>query len=68
MFQPTKEQKRAIESDNAKILVSASAGTGKTTVMINRIVRLLKEEKAKPEDLLVITFTNAAAAEMEERL
>lgn len=68
MFQPTKEQKRAIESDNAKILVSASAGTGKTTVMINRIVRLLKEGKAKPEDLLVITFTNAAAAEMEERL
>lgn len=68
MFQPTKEQKRAIESDNGKILVSASAGTGKTTVMINRIVRLLAEGKVKPEELLVITFTKAAAAEMKERL
>lgn len=68
MFQPTEEQKRVINSDNKHILVSASAGTGKTTVMINRILRLLKEEKVRPENLLVITFTTAAASEMKERL
>lgn len=66
-IQWTDEQKRAIYTRDKNILVSASAGSGKTTVMIERIVQLLKEG-AQLNDMLICTFTRAAAADMKEKL
>ena len=67
MPQWTEDQKRVIDSSAQRLLCSAAAGSGKTAVMIERIVRLIREG-ADPFSFLVITFTNAAAAEMKERL
>lgn len=68
----TTDQQTAIESRGQDILVSAAAGSGKTTILIERILReLMGDDKNAPEDidnLLVATFTDAAAAEMKERL
>ena len=64
----TKEQQEVIEARNYSLLVSAAAGSGKTAVLVERILRRITDEKA-PVDLdrlLVMTFTNAAAAEMRE--
>lgn len=63
----TAEQRAAIEADNHTILVSAAAGSGKTAVLIERIVTLLKKG-AKLDRMLIVTFTKAAASEMRERL
>ena len=66
----TKEQQEVIEARNCSLLVSAAAGSGKTAVLVERILRRITDEKA-PVDLdrlLVMTFTNAAAAEMRERI
>ena len=63
----TKGQKKAIDSSSGRIICSAAAGSGKTAVMIERIVRLIREG-ADPFSFLVITFTNAAAAEMKEKI
>ena len=49
-------------------LVIAGAGTGKTTTIVGKIKYLLKIGKLKPEDILVLSFTNASAAEMSERI
>ncbi|MEG1923619.1 MAG: UvrD-helicase domain-containing protein [Clostridia bacterium] len=68
MFEATDQQKAVIDEKEKNLLVSASAGTGKTTVMINRIARMLIDKSADIGDLLIITFTTAAAAEMKERL
>lgn len=64
----TVEQKLAIEENGANILVSAGAGSGKTTVLVARIINKLLKEKIDIDKLLVVTFTNAAASEMKERL
>lgn len=66
----TREQKQAIELHNCNILVSAAAGSGKTAVLTERIVDMVcrKEEPVDIDRLLVVTFTNAAAAEMRERI
>ena len=66
----TEQQERAITSRHRNLLVSAAAGSGKTTVMIERIVSLLKDEEhpASLDRLLVVTFTNPAAASMKEKL
>ncbi len=64
----TREQVFAINHDYGDIMVSASAGSGKTFVMIERIIRLILERKAKVKELLAVTFTEAAAAEMKEKL
>lgn len=66
----TKEQAQAIFTRNKDILVSAGAGAGKTRVLVERIVSLLldQENAISANELLVLTFTNAAAAEMKERL
>ena len=64
----TKEQKQAIVDNGANILVSAAAGSGKTTVLISRIIHKITEENVDIDKLLVVTFTNAAASEMKERL
>jgi len=66
----TPEQQKVIELHNRNILVSAAAGSGKTAVLVERIIRMVCDEK-NPVDidrLLIVTFTNAAAAEMRERI
>ena len=63
----TKEQLLAIQSRNSNILVSAGAGSGKTAVLTERIVSLIKEGHSI-NSLLVLTFTNLAAEEMKERV
>lgn len=66
----TKEQQKVIDLRDRNILVSAAAGSGKTAVLVERIIQMILDEK-KPVDidrLLVVTFTNAAAAEMRERI
>lgn len=66
----TEEQKKVINLRDRNILVSAAAGSGKTAVLTERIVSMITDAK-KPVDidrLLVVTFTNAAAAEMRERI
>ncbi len=66
----TPEQKKVIELRDRNILVSAAAGSGKTAVLVERIIRMITDE-VHPVDidrLLVVTFTNAAAAEMRERI
>ena len=66
----TEEQLAAISGREPSILVSAAAGSGKTAVLVERIIRLITDEE-HPVDidrLLVVTFTNAAAAEMRERI
>ena len=64
----TKEQKQAIETLDKSVLVSAAAGSGKTSVLIERIIRIILEGKANVDEMLVVTFTNAAASEMKLRL
>lgn len=64
----TKEQREAIESRNRNILVAAAAGSGKTAVLVERIKRLILEEQCSVDRMLVVTFTNAAAAEMKEKI
>lgn len=63
-----KEQKAAVEYGDGPLLIIAGAGTGKTTVVTERIKYLISSEKAKPEDILALTFTEKAAREMEERV
>lgn len=64
----TPEQKKAVESDSSRILCLAGAGSGKTRVLIERITRLIRQGKARPSEILAITFTRKAASEMKERL
>ncbi|NLZ38616.1 MAG: helicase-exonuclease AddAB subunit AddA [Firmicutes bacterium] len=66
----TTEQLAAIETTGCNILVSAAAGSGKTAVLVERIIRLLchKENPVDIDRLLVVTFTEAAATEMKERI
>ena len=62
----TPKQREVIEARNSTVLVSAAAGSGKTAVLVQRVIEKLLDEK-KPQDinrLLVVTFTNAAAAQM----
>ncbi len=66
----TKEQLDAINAESGTVLVAAAAGSGKTSVLVERIVRKLTdpERPCAPDELLVVTFTNAAAAEMRQRI
>lgn len=66
----TPEQQRVIELHNSNILVSAAAGSGKTAVFVERIIRMIcdGEHPVDIDRLLIVTFTNAAAAEMRERI
>jgi ATP-dependent helicase/nuclease subunit A len=66
----TKAQQKVIDTRNKNLLVSAAAGSGKTAVLVERIITMISEGE-NPIDidhLLVVTFTNAAAAEMRERI
>ena len=64
----TKKQQRVIEERDKTILVSAAAGSGKTAVLVERIIGLVtdREHPVDIDRLLIVTFTNAAAAEMRE--
>ena len=62
------EQKKAIEHKTGPLLIIAGAGTGKTTVITERIKYLIKQKLAKPEEILALTFTDKAAKEMEDRV
>ena len=66
---PTPMQQKAIETPG-NILVSAAAGSGKTAVLVERIINMLtnKTSPVNADRLLVVTFTNAAAAEMRSRI
>ncbi|MBQ9211696.1 MAG: helicase-exonuclease AddAB subunit AddA [Clostridia bacterium] len=63
----TLDQQRVIQSNAREIICSAAAGSGKTAVMVERIVRFLKEG-VEPDQFLIMTFTNAAASEMKEKI
>ncbi|MDD5823917.1 MAG: UvrD-helicase domain-containing protein [Firmicutes bacterium] len=64
----TDEQKQAIDTLDRSILVAAAAGSGKTAVLIQRIVNIILQGKADVDEMLIVTFTNAAAAEMRTKL
>ena len=66
----TRWQQAAVDDRGGTLLVSAAAGSGKTSVLTSRVVSLLADETApvSPEELLIVTFTNAAAAEMKQRI
>ncbi len=63
----TPAQTEAIGADNSSVLISAAAGSGKTAVLVERVIRLLREG-CDIDRMLIVTFTRAAAAEMRERI
>ncbi len=63
-----KAQKEAIENRGKNLLVAAAAGSGKTTVLIERIKRLILEDRIPVDRFLIVTFTKAAASEMKEKI
>ena len=64
----TTSQKQAVQYNRGPLLIIAGAGTGKTTVIVEKIKYLIKKKLAKPEDILALTFTEKAANEMEVRV
>ncbi len=62
------EQKKAITFGEGPLLIVAGAGTGKTTVITQRVAWLIQQKKARPDEILAITFTDKAAGELEERI
>ena len=64
----TEEQKQAIYEKGQNILVAAAAGSGKTAVLVERIIEKVLHDNVDIDRLLVVTFTNAAASEMRERV
>jgi DNA helicase-2/ATP-dependent DNA helicase PcrA len=67
-FAPDDRQRQAIEHVHGPMLVVAGAGTGKTSVLVNRIARLVNEGHAQPEEILALTYTKNSAKEMNERI
>ena len=67
-YREIKEQTKVLETFGKNIIVSASAGSGKTSVMIRKILSLIIDKDIKVKDLLVLTYTNAAASEMKQKL
>lgn len=64
----TNEQQNAISKKNSNILVAAAAGSGKTAVLVERIIRKIIDDGIDIDKILVVTFTSAAASEMRERI
>ena len=65
---PDERQREAIEHVHGPMLVLAGAGTGKTTVLIQRIASLIREGHARPDEILALTYTENAAEEMKSRV
>ena len=63
----TPSQQQALDIDR-HICVTAGAGSGKTTILVNRYLKILREGNANPQEIVAITFTEKAAAEMKERI
>jgi len=63
-----KAQREAVEYTDGPLLIVAGAGTGKTTVISQKIIHIIDTKLAKPEEILALTFTDKAAGEMEERV
>ena len=63
-----KEQKEAVVHTQGPLLIVAGAGTGKTTVITQKITYLIEQKLAKPEEILAVTFTEKTATEMSERV
>ncbi|MCR4612018.1 MAG: helicase-exonuclease AddAB subunit AddA [Lachnospiraceae bacterium] len=64
----TTDQQKVIDTRDNNILVSAAAGSGKTAVLVERIINKIINDKVEADELLVVTFTNAAAKEMKVRI
>ena len=64
----TREQREAVEARGENLLIAAAAGAGKTRTLTERVVTLLEEESCEVDELLIMTFTNAAAQEMRSRI
>ena len=62
----TNEQQQAIDKRGSNILVSAAAGSGKTTVLVARIINKIINQKIDIDKLLIVTFTSAAASEKKK--
>jgi len=67
-FVPDDHQREAIDHVHGPMLVIAGAGTGKTSVLIHRIARLVQEGHARPDEIIALTYTVAAAGEMRDRV
>ncbi len=67
-MQWTDEQLRAIEARGTNLLLSAAAGSGKTTVLVERVLRLILDDGADVDRMLIVTFTRAAASDMRAKL
>lgn len=67
-MQWTTQQQSAIDSRNKNLLVAAAAGSGKTAVLVERIIKLIETENFDVDKMLIVTFTNAAADEMKMRI
>jgi DNA helicase II / ATP-dependent DNA helicase PcrA len=65
---PTPEQREAIEHGSGPMLVVAGAGTGKTTVLASRVVRLIEEGLAEPREILAVTYTRNSASDLLKRI
>ncbi|MBQ3443635.1 MAG: helicase-exonuclease AddAB subunit AddA [Selenomonadaceae bacterium] len=64
----TREQQEAVEARGENLLIAAAAGAGKTRTLTERVVTLLEDEACEVDELLIMTFTNAAAQEMRSRI
>jgi len=66
----TESQEKAINSRRCSLIVSAAAGSGKTAVLVERVIRMIcdRDDPCDIDELLVVTFTNAAATEMKEKI
>ena len=62
------EQKKAVDSVDGPLLVLAGPGTGKTQLLSVRAANIIRKKKISPEEILILTFTNAAAGSMRQRL
>lgn len=64
----TPRQQEAAQANRLRVIVSAGAGSGKTRVLVERFVRLVREKQARVDEILTVTFTQRAAREMKERI